>query len=76
MKWALFWSKQEGIQLNEREVIRRLTEHLKYKKITNGYLCAKDKNFSITYVEDFLCLTRSQAREFLKENVPAIAGLL
>lgn len=62
--------------MDRNEVIKRLQEHLKMKKCQNGYLCAKDKNYCLHYVMDFLMLNRTQAKEFLRENIPAIAGLV
>lgn len=62
--------------MSEAEIIYRLTEHLKRKKTDNGYLCRTDKAFCINYVKDFLGFNTVQAKEFLRKNVPAIAGLI
>ena len=48
--------------MSKQEVIYRLKQHLKRKKIDNGYLCCKDKNYCLHYVMDFLSLNRTQAK--------------
>lgn len=61
--------------MEKEEVIRRLREHLKSKKLKSGKLCKYDKNFSIKYVMDCLLLTREQALEFLKKHIPSVVNL-
>ena len=62
--------------MNEAEVIYRLKQHLKRRRVDNGYLCRTDKAYCLNYVMDFLNLNKTQAKEFLVNNIPAIAGLM
>ena len=61
--------------MEKEEVIRRLREHLKAKKLKSGKLCKYDKNFSINYVMDCLLLTKEQALKFLKKHFPSVVNL-
>lgn len=61
--------------MDEKEVIKRLNEHLKAKQQENGYIREIDKNYSIHYVMDFLRLSRDDAKQFLKDNVPMAATI-
>ena len=62
--------------MDKNEVIYRLTEHLKAKERKRGTLCSADKFYCITYVMDFMLLSKEQAKQFLKENIPEFAQLL
>ena len=61
--------------MNENEVIERLNEHLKARVMQNGSLNPRDKYFCIHYVEDFLDMTKEQAIQFLKDNIPMVMNL-
>jgi hypothetical protein len=56
------------------EVIKRLTEHLKAKEQQRGSLCRKDKFYCQYYIMDFLNLSVREARQFIKDNLPALAN--
>lgn len=59
--------------MDKNEVIRRLTEHLRAKEKQRGELVRKDKFYCIYYVMDFLGLSNAQARQFVKQHLPALA---
>ena len=61
--------------MDKNEVIWRLKEHLRYREKENGELNLKDWYFCITYIMDFLLLTKAEAKQFIKENIPAVANL-
>ena len=61
--------------MDKEEVIFRLTEHLKAKKWKQGELNARDLQYCIRYVMDFLFITRKEAKQFIAEYLPALAGV-
>ena len=61
--------------MDRGEVILRLKEHLRARKQQNGELKKGDLFYCITYVMDFLLLSKEQAKQFVAENIPDIAKL-
>lgn len=61
--------------MDKDEVIKRLNEHLKAKELLNGCLNRNDKYYCIRYVMDFLNMKKDQAKEFLRDNIPALASI-
>jgi hypothetical protein len=55
--------------VNEFEVIKRLKEHLKAKRIDKGFVTVKDLYWCITYIQDFLRYNKNKAAWFLEEKV-------
>lgn len=60
--------------MDEAEVIYRLREHLRARKMKNGKLCRNDKFYCTYYVEDFLFLNKKKAIEFIKKYFPEISN--
>ena len=61
--------------MDKDEVTFRLTEHLKAKQRQNGELNNRDKQYCIRYVMDFLLVTRKDAKQFIADHLPALAGV-
>ena len=61
----MFWSDN----MSENEVIYRLKEHLKAKKMQRGFNNSKDLYYCINYIMDFLYLNRKEAKQFYKEKI-------
>jgi hypothetical protein len=61
--------------MDKNEVIKRLKEHLKAKEMQRGFLVKKDKFYCQNYIMDFLNLSVREARQFMKEYLPALANL-
>ena len=59
--------------MDKKEVVARLTAHLKGRKRKNGRLCRNDKFYCTYYVDDFLFLKKKEALAFIKEHFPEIA---
>lgn len=55
--------------MNEKEVIKRLKEHLVAMRNQRGCNNSKDKFYCIYYIMDFLFLNRKQADEFYEQNI-------
>ena len=55
--------------MNEYEVIARLKEHLKAKRMDKGFVTTKDMLWCRTYIQDFLRYNRNKAAWFLEEKV-------
>ena len=57
----MFWSDN----MSENEVIYRLKEHLKAKKMQRGFNNSKDFYYCINYIMDFLNLKQKEAKKVL-----------
>ena len=62
--------------MGKEEVIKRLKEHLRAKEKQRGFLVGGDKYYCMHYIMDFLLLSKKQAKQFIKENLPALESFL
>lgn len=60
--------------MDKAEVLKRLKEHLKARKQQNGEWNRNDKYFCLRYVEDFLNMSKDNAKLFIDEHFPCIAN--